>query len=254
MRTRVPADCLREGSRLTEPAALFTVAEMKGRVGDPPQVSVLPLQRETGAVTLADRLREELLSGAAPPGTALNEPELARRVGAAVSDVRAALADLAREGLVVHSLHHGVEVKRIGPEDVRDIYAVRLVYEKAGLEALLSHRPIDLSWLRAAADRMGEAAVARDWRAAVEADMAFHLAIVAAAGVPRLTNAARNALSELRVVLAVADRAADDLPALVSDHDHLVSIFATGREPWAAAALEDHLLRGETAATLALSL
>jgi DNA-binding GntR family transcriptional regulator len=99
---------------------------------------------------------------------------------------------------------------------------------------------------------MGEAAVARDWRAAVEADAAFHLAIVAAAGVQRLTIAAQSALAELRVLLAVAARAVDDLPALVSDHDHLVSIFSTGREPWAAAALEDHLLRGEAAAITAL--
>jgi DNA-binding GntR family transcriptional regulator len=82
--------------------------------------------------------------------------------------------------------------------------------------------------------------------------MAFHLAIVAAAGARRLTRAAQSALSELRLVLSVADRAADDLPALVADHDHLVSIFDTGRLPWAAAALEDHLLRGEAVAIAAL--
>jgi DNA-binding GntR family transcriptional regulator len=221
--------------------------------GDPPGVRVLPLQRGSAAGTMAEALREELLSGALPPGAPLSESELASVAGAAAGDVREALAELAREGLVVHSLHRGIEVARLEPEDVHDIYAVRHVYEAAGLEALLARRPIDLSWLRAAADRMGEAAVARDWRAGVEADMAFHLAIVAAAGAQRLTMAAQSAMNELRVALAVTDRAADDLPALVADHDHLVSIFETGREPWAAAALEDHLLRGEAAVVGALS-
>ena len=56
------------------------------------------------------------------------------------------------------------------------------MFEIAGLEALLRRRPADVSWLSAAAERMGEAAIAGDGRGLVEADMAFHLAIVAAAG------------------------------------------------------------------------
>jgi DNA-binding GntR family transcriptional regulator len=213
---------------------------------------VVSFQRLTVAGAVAEALREQLLSGALPPGAPLSEADIAARTGAAGPVVREALSELARDGLVVHSLHRGLEVATLTSEDVHDVYAVRHVYEAAGLEALLERRHVDLSWLRAATDRMGEAAVARDWRAAVEADMAFHLAIVAAAGSQRLTMAAQSAMLEVRVLLSVADRAADDLPALVADHDHLVSIFETGRMPWAAAALEDHLLRGEAAAVAAL--
>jgi DNA-binding GntR family transcriptional regulator len=215
-------------------------------------VNVRPIHGSTVAGTVAEMLREELLSGALPPGSPLFDADLVGRLRATRSTVREALAELALDGLVVHTLHRGFEVANITRDEVRDIYAVRQVYERAGLEALLGHRRVDLSWLRAATERMGEAAVGRDWRAAVEADMAFHLAIVAAAGARRLTRAAQSALMELRLVLSVADRAADDLPALVSDHDHLVSIFDTGRLPWAAAALEDHLLRGEAVALAAV--
>jgi DNA-binding GntR family transcriptional regulator len=215
-------------------------------------MNVRPIHGATVASTVAEALREELLSGALPPGTPLIDANLVDRLGATRSMVREALAELASDGLVVHTLHRGFEVANITRDEVRDIYAVRQVYERAGLEALLGQRRVDLSWLRAATERMGEAAVGRDWRAAVEADMAFHLAIVAAAGARRLTRAAQSALMELRLVLSVADRAADDLPALVSDHDHLVSIFDTGRLPWAAAALEDHLLRGEAVALAAV--
>jgi DNA-binding GntR family transcriptional regulator len=98
---------------------------------------------------------------------------------------------------------------------------------------------------------MAEASVTRDWRAAVEADMAFHLALVAAAGARRLTSAAQSALMELRLILSVADRVADDLPALVVDHAQLISVFEAGRLRKAWSALEDHLLRGESVALAA---
>ena len=53
---------------------------------------------------------------------------------------------------------------------------------------------------------MTEAAKAGDGRAAVAADAAFHLAIVASTSSRRLRTAAEAALRELRIVLAVADR------------------------------------------------
>src|ERR1700710_504642 len=123
---------------------------------------------------------------------------------------RAALGQLEREGLVVHSLHRGIEVARLSVEDVRDLYATRRTLEIAGLEALVRGRPADDVWLRAAVTSMTEAAKSGDGRAAVSADAAFHLALVASTSSRRLRLAAEAALRELRVVLAVADRVASD--------------------------------------------
>jgi DNA-binding GntR family transcriptional regulator len=215
------------------------------------RTNVLPIQRTTKATAIAELLREEMLSGVLRPGMLLYDADLVAYMGASLAVVREALAELAREGLVVYTLQHGVQVTPIGPADVHDIYAVRRVYERAGLEALLEHRPVDTTWLRAAAERMGEAAVSCDWRAAVEADIAFHLALVAAAGMRRLTSAAQSALMDLRLILPVADREADDLPALVAEHTHLVAVIEAGRLRKAGAALEDHLLRGEAVALAA---
>ena len=119
---------------------------------------------------------------------------------------RAALARLEREGLLVHSLHRGLEVVRISVDDVRDLYATRRTLELAGLEAMVRRRPADDVWLQAAVTSMTEAAKAGDGRAAVAADAAFHLAIVASTSSRRLRTAAEAALRELRIVLAVADR------------------------------------------------
>jgi DNA-binding GntR family transcriptional regulator len=197
------------------------------------------------ASAIADDMRDQLLSGAVAPGTRLGHEDLAHAMGAPPATVREALAVLERDGLVVHSLHRGLEVTPITRSELRDIYAARRVYERAGLEALLASQPVDVTWLQAAIERMGEAAVAGDHRALVEAEMAFHLALVAAAGSSRVTRAAQAALMELRLVLPAADRTADDLPALVADHQYLVAIFSSGEIGESAAALEDHLVRGE---------
>ena len=214
--------------------------------------SVLPIARTTRAALIAEDMREHLLSGAVAPGTPLGDEDLAQATGAPVSTVRAALSELERDGLVVHSLHRGLEVTSITRAEVKDIYSARRVYERAGLDAMLSTLPVDVSWLQAAIERMGEAAVSGDHRALVESEMAFHLALVAMAGSSRVTRAAQAVLMELRLVLPVADRSTDDLPALVADHQYLAAVFRAGELGESAAALEDHLVRGEALVLAAL--
>jgi DNA-binding GntR family transcriptional regulator len=201
---------------------------------------------------IAASLRDALLSGVYAPGTPLATGELAEEIGSHPATVRAALSELERDGLVVHSLQRGLEVAPLTRDELRDIYAARRVYERAGLEAMLRRRTVDVSWLNAAVERMGEAAIAGDERALVEGDIAFHLAIVAAAGSRRLTRSAQGAMMELRLVLSVADRVADDMPALVADHELLVEVFRTASVRESVAALDAHLVRGEQLAASAL--
>jgi DNA-binding GntR family transcriptional regulator len=215
-------------------------------------MSVLPIRRLSSANTVAAELRDALLSGVFPPGTPLLAGALAEQTGSHPAVIRAALSELERDGLVVHSLQRGLEVASITADELHDIYSARRVYESAGLRALLRRRPVDVNWLLAAIERMGEASIAGDERALVEGDMAFHLAIVAAAGSRRLTRSAQAAMMELRLVLSVADRAADDLPALVADHQMLVDVFRDGSMSESVAALDEHLARGELLAASAL--
>lgn len=211
-------------------------------------MSLLPLERTTPADTVTESLRDEILAGSYPPGTSLSDAEVQNRLGVARDHARAALGRLEREGLLVHSLHRGLEVVRISVEDVRDLYATRRTLELAGLEALVRRRPGDDVWLQAAVTSMTEAAKAGDGRAAVAADAAFHLAIVASTSSRRLRVAAEAAMRELRIVLAVADRVSSDLDELAADHAGLMDALMNAPAPSARAALLDHLRRGESRA------
>src|ERR1700759_530189 len=155
---------------------------------------------------------------------------------------------LEQEGLLVHSLHRGLEVARLSVDDVRDLYATRRTLELAGLEALVRRRPADPVWLEGGGGRMTAAARAGAARAAVAADAAFHLAIVTSTSSRRLRLAAEAALRELRIVLAVADRVSSDLDELAADHAGLMDALINAPPPSARAALLDHLRRGESRA------
>ena len=211
-------------------------------------MTLLPLTRTGPADDIAEVLRDEVLGGSHPPGLALDEGELVARLGVPreLRPVRA--GRLEREGLLVHSLHRGLEVVRLSVDDVRDLYATRRTLEIAGLEAMVRRRPADDVWLQAAVTSMTEAAKAGDGRAAVAADAAFHLAIVASTSSRRLRTAAEAALRELRIVLAVADRVASDLDDLAADHAGLLDALINAPPPSARAALLDHLRRGESRA------
>ncbi len=211
-------------------------------------MTLVPLERSSPADAAAESLRDLLLGGEYPPGSALPDTEVMRRLGSSRDLARVAITQMEREGLVVHSLHRGPEVARLSVEDVRDLYAARRTLELAGLEALVRRRPADDVWLQAAVTSMTVAAKAGDGRAAVAADAAFHLAIVASTSSRRLRVAAEAALRELRVVLAVADRVSSDLDELAADHAALLDVLVYAPGPSARAALLDHLRRGEARA------
>ena len=204
----------------------------------------LSIERVSTAERVADALREHLLSGAIAPGTPLRDVDLSARAGVSRTTVREALAVLAREGLVTHSLHRGMEVARLASTDVRDIYAARRVIEKAAAESLIAAPARNLEELERALRDMTEAAARRDRRRVVEADVKFHTAIVSALGVRRLRTTVVGALMELRLVLSVTDRANDDLDDLLRRHRELLDLFRE-RRPEAVTALEEHLLHSE---------
>ena len=89
----------------------------------------LMLARPSTAELLAADLRREILDGAPAAGERLRERELVERYGVARHTLRAALRQLAAEGLVRIEPHRGATVARLGPEDVRWLYELRAALE-----------------------------------------------------------------------------------------------------------------------------
>jgi DNA-binding GntR family transcriptional regulator len=105
---------------------------------------------------------------------------------------------------------------------------------------MIAAGPANLSELERAVAAMATATARRDRRKVVEADVAFHTAIAAALGNRRLLAAVAGALSELRLVLSVTDRADGDLKAQLRQHRALLERFRIG-DLQIVAALDAHL-------------
>lgn len=145
----------------------------------------------------AARLREQIAAGHWPVGTRLpGETTLARELGVGRSTVREALRALTGAGLVRPRQGAGVFVVATQPvEDwptrlrraaVSDVYEVRMAVEVHAARLAAARRtPEDVAAISAALDGRRAAARADD-RAFVDADIAFHAAVVDAAHNPVL--------------------------------------------------------------------
>lgn len=104
-------------------------------------------------------LRKAILDGAMAPGQRLVESELADSLGVPRASVRAAIIELASEGLVERIPHRGARVRVVSAEEAVDITECRMVLE--GLcAAKAAQRASDdqVTRLTGVAERMRQAA------------------------------------------------------------------------------------------------
>ncbi len=147
----------------------------------------------------AARLREQITGGHWPVGTKLpGETTLAKELGVGRSTLREALRALAGAGLVRARQGAGVFVvatepvadwpARLRRAAVTDVYEVRMLVEvQAARLAALRRTDEDITAMRALLDGRRAAAAGGD-AAFVDADIALHAAVVAAARNPVLTD------------------------------------------------------------------
>ena len=197
------------------------------------------LARPSTAELLAAELRREILDGNPAAGERLRERELVERYGVARHTLRAALRQLAGEGLVTIEPHRGASVAKLGPEELRGLYELR-----AALELEAAHLALERHGGRLPAPVHGalaalEAACAGPdpaWSDVSHAHAALHGAIVAASESPRIV-AAHEALTGELLLFLLQLQPHVDAAGLAADHAGLVA--ALERE--GAEALRGHL-------------
>ena len=137
--------------------------------------------------TLADRvyqvLRERILQGAYQPGQKLNLAQLARDLAVSNTPVREAMARLERVGLVETVPYCGPKVKRLSPAQVADVFDVRIALEELAVRLVAQRQAPDALQGMATALAAHERVCRQgDTEAAIDADRAFHDALVQASG------------------------------------------------------------------------
>lgn len=208
----------------------------------------LDLEHLSTVDRVADELRRAVFDGELESGTPLREVALADSLGVSRSTVREALAVLVSDGLAVREPHRGVAVSTPDPDSIRDVCRARLVLEIAGVRCWPDATEELRTAVREALTAYAEAAnTGASYQVLNERHLAFHLALVALAGSPRLEAMATSLYAELRLALAQVDRARQNAPDQAGSHTLLVRLLESGDLPATVAELERHLAGAEVA-------
>jgi DNA-binding GntR family transcriptional regulator len=164
---------------------------------------------------LADRLRDEISSGALPPGVRIIEGTWGRKLGVAQGSIREAINLLAQEGFVTKVSGRSARVVNLNEQDVLQLYELRGAVE--GLAArLAAARQSGVERLQDAVDAMRRASKKNRTADLVDADRDFHLELCHLSGNPHLVEHASRVLlpffafARIRVIASKQDTSAWD--------------------------------------------
>ena len=142
---------------------------------------------KTITAAVIERLRGEIRDGTFKAGQRLRQAHLAELYGVSTTPVREAFAALEREGLVQSTAHRGVVVFGPTPEDLREIYEIRIPLEALATEwAVPNLTKADLAALAKLLNAMEKSNHRGDLARSVELNNKFHTRLYAAAGRKRL--------------------------------------------------------------------
>lgn len=189
-----------------------------------------------------NHLRRKLLAGEIHAGSRLDYKKISAEMGVSTTPVREAMGKLASEGLVDLVPRAGAIVRKLGEEEAVQLYGVREAIETyAAAKAADRISDVRLGQLEALLTKMrqlitracsGENHLMTGESLAefLEADLAFHMTIIEAAGNPKLTKLAGDSHIHSRIfgierfghekdLLEEADQIHHSIYQALEDHD-----------------------------------
>jgi DNA-binding GntR family transcriptional regulator len=146
-------------------------------------------------------VRARILTGELAAGTPLTEKEVATNYDVARPTAKAALERLIYDGLLRRTTNKTARVPSLDANDIADLYYSRGFLEREVMRALAA-RGVVPAEARSAMREMHQAIKNRSLSSLVEADVAFHCALVDSLGSPRLTQMYLSVMGETQLCMA----------------------------------------------------
>ncbi|MDN3312193.1 GntR family transcriptional regulator [Microbacterium oryzae] len=200
-----------------------------------------PKDSASEAIFLA--LRQQIMSGELEPGSRHSIYSLADALGVSRTPVREAILRLADLHLVTIEKNRGVVVRSVSPEEIAALFEMRFILEDAAVRAAAQARPPHLiAQLEDLQRQMKDALDAADEKSFLQADRAWHAAILDVIGNPWL----HRQMGQLRYATPPsADHATPRvlrLTAILSEHDAIEESIGEGAAASASRATMAHLV------------
>lgn len=191
---------------------------------------------------VADALRAALIAGELRAGEVYSAPTLAVRFGVSATPVREAMLDLAKEGLVDTVPNKGFRVTAVSEKQLDEYKHIRALIEipiTAELATTADRTALDA--LRPVAQEIVTAAADGDLIAYVEADIRFHLGLLALCGNDHLVEVVGDLRKRSRLYGLQALVDAGRLDASAQEHLEILDALLARDEDAVRAVMTRHL-------------
>lgn len=182
-------------------------------------------RRGSGAKVVYDALRDQILELALPPGSPIDEVQLAERFAMSRTPIREALVRLAGEGLVTTLPNRSTVVSNIDLMNLHPFFdALTLMYRVTTRLAAQNRRPRDLAVIRERQAAFARAVEDQDALAMIATNREFHAAIAETGRNPYFTSLFCRILDDGRRILRLYYSSYEDrLPQrFVVEHDDMI--------------------------------
>ncbi len=191
-----------------------------------------------------EAIRGGISTGLYPSGLHLRTSDLAVQLGISRTPVREALRRLHAEGLVEYFANRGAFVTDSSPQDVDEVFDLRVVLE--GHAAEMSTRrlaDVQIAQLSGWTDEMERCAAGsvRDAAGLTRANDAFHATIISAAANKRLSAMIAGVVEMSWIARTFSTYSDADLASSISHHKEMIRAFSVRDEVWAAAVMRAHI-------------
>ena len=204
-------------------------------------VPARPIVRRVFREDVKEYLIGAILSGQLKPDERIVETRLAQELGISQAPVREALRDLDLFGFVVCEPFRGARVRQFSHEDLVGIYPIRAAVEGVAARAAAQRVEAEfIAKLEGLYARIQEMAAAGERHAYMEADDAFHEAIVVHSGNTWLHRFWQSMNLPMTTIVTVT-LSTRSLPELADRHAPLLAAIAAGDAVAAEAAMRQHI-------------
>jgi DNA-binding GntR family transcriptional regulator len=186
---------------------------------------VLPITRTKSLKEKAyDILKELILTGRLEQGKLHNEKRLAEVLGVSRTPVREALLELSREGMVSFVPSKGVNVVKITPKQVQEVFELRRIIEGYIIKSVAKQLiPADLKKIEKILSKQDRSASKDEDLAFIEMDKEFHLFMASKMGNQQIETILQNLRDQIHLMGTRAIKDQSRSQQVLKEHQRIFS-------------------------------
>jgi DNA-binding GntR family transcriptional regulator len=242
--TACAADWLRPAARGRQPEEMMVVRRSKRAIPSTakPRQLTASAAREPAAIMIAKRLEEDIVLGRRQPKERLIEQDLSDLFRTHRGDVRLALFELEKKGLVERIPNRGALVRGLTPLEVKEIYAVREELEVMAVRIIPF--PVgsdDIERLEELQRRHAAAIAAGDLLSVFYSNLSFHQALFGLCGNACLIETIELLAQKVYGIRSYANAFPEQLDGARRDHLDMIKALRASRRDDLVALTRRHL-------------